>query len=49
MEFDDNISWTVIGCANNTLVLSGIDFGRKISVEEILDDDVYKEMFYSAS
>lgn len=49
MEFDDNISWTVIGCANNTLVLSGIDFGRKISVEEIFDDDVYKEMFYSAS
>lgn len=38
MDFDDNISWDVIGCSDRSLVLYGIDFGRDISPEEIHQD-----------
>lgn len=49
LAFDDNISWSVIGCGRNAFVLSGIDFGRELSQDEIWDDDVYKELWLNSS
>lgn len=49
MTFDDNISWKVIGCYKNALVLSGIDFGREISKDEKWNDDVYIELYNNSS
>lgn len=39
VDFDDNISWDVIGCSDRSLVLYGIDFGREVSPEEIHKKD----------
>ncbi len=49
MEFDDNISWRIIGCCKNDFILYGIDFGREISREEMWDDDVYRELYNNSS
>ena len=45
MDFGDHISWKVIGCSGESLVLSGVDFGRELSREEIWDDDVHKSLY----
>lgn len=45
MAFDDNISWNIDGCYDNTIVLRGEDYGRKLSVDEIYDDDAYKNLY----
>ena len=37
MDFDDNIDWNVQSCFNQYLVLTGIDFGKKLSFEEYND------------
>ena len=42
MEFDDNISWNVIGGSGRMLILHGVDFGRYVSPEEMKDDDFIK-------
>lgn len=44
MDFNDNICWRVVGCYEHTLVLQGRDFGRKVSKEELFDDDAAKEL-----
>ena len=47
VDFDDNISWSVIGCSDRSLVLYGIDFGREVSPEEIhkKDTDVFDDSY----
>lgn len=45
MDFDDNITWSIVGCYGNAFILYGIDFGRELSREEIWDDDVYRELY----
>ncbi len=45
MDFDDNISWKVIGCRQNDFLLCGTDFGREISRDETWNDDLYKELY----
>lgn len=45
MDFDDNISWEIIGCSQNDFLLCGTDFGKELSRDEIWDDDVYKELY----
>ena len=44
MDFDDNIDWNVQSCFNQYLVLTGIDFGKKLSFEEY-DDNTYKSLY----
>lgn len=45
MTFDDNISWQIIGCSNKSLILSGTDFGKKLSKEEQFNDDAYRLLY----
>lgn len=45
MEFGDNISWDLIGCADGSFLLKGIDYGRKLTTEEYYDDDAYPEFY----
>lgn len=45
MDFNDGISWQVIGCCENSLILSGIDFGKELSLDEKWDDDIHKELY----
>lgn len=45
MSFDDNISWNVIGCYQDCLILNGIDYGRELSLEEIWDDDSWRLLY----
>lgn len=45
MDFGDNISWKIIDCGQEDFLLSGIDFGRKLSRDETWDDDKYKELY----
>lgn len=49
LTFNDNISWSVIDCSRNGFVLNGVDFGKELSQDEILDDDVYRELWLNAS
>ncbi|MCM1057993.1 MAG: hypothetical protein NC517_10360 [Firmicutes bacterium] len=45
MDFDDGISWNIIGCCQNGFVLCGTDFGRELSQDEIWDDAVYRDLY----
>lgn len=45
MDFGDSISWNIFGCCQNDFILCGTDFGRELSRDEILDDDVYKDLY----
>lgn len=49
MTFDDNISWNIIGCCQYGFVLSGIDYGKELSRDEIWNDDAYKELYQDSS
>lgn len=44
LDFGDNVSWEIMGCTGDTVLLSGIDYGRELSREEFFDDDAYKEL-----
>lgn len=45
MEFNDHISWKIIGCSQNEFLLTGTDFGRELSREEEQDDDAYRKLY----
>ncbi len=45
ISFDNHISWDVIGCYQDCLILSGIDYGRELSMEEKWDDDTYHSLY----
>ena len=45
LDFNDNISWKIIGCCGQNLVLCGDDFGREISNQERFDDDAYFDLY----
>lgn len=49
MTFGDNITWKVMGCYQNSLILNGTDYGHELSREEIWDDDVYKSLYENSS
>lgn len=49
MTFDDGIFWNVIGCSEGSLILSGTDYGREISRDEMWDDDAYREIYENSS
>lgn len=45
MDFNDNINWNVQGCFDQSLVLTGVDFGKELSFEEFNDDNTYKALY----
>ena len=46
MDFDDEISWKVIGTSNRKLVLYGVDFGQKVStIDKKENSDLYKSSY----
>lgn len=47
LEFGDSINWQMIGCVNGSFLLEGIDYGRRLTVEEQFgdDDDIYHELY----
>lgn len=45
IRFDNNISWNVIGCYQDCLILNGIDYGRELSLEEKWDDDSWRPLY----
>lgn len=45
MDFNDNITWNVQGCFNQSIVLTGTDFGKGLSFEENKDDNAYKALY----
>ena len=45
ISFDNHISWMVIGCYQDCLILNGIDYGRELSMEEKWDDDTYHSLY----
>lgn len=49
MDLNNDISWNVRGCFDNKLVLEGVDYGKKLSTEEIMDDDGWKERYENSS
>lgn len=49
LELNDDISWKVRGCFDNKLVLEGVDYGKKMSAGEIMDDDGWKESYENSS
>ena len=49
MDFGDSISWNIIGCCQNGFVLSGTDFGRALSQDEMWDDDVYRDLYNNSN
>ena len=49
MAFGDSISWNIIGCCQYGFVLSGIDYGREISRDELWNDDLYSELYQNSA
>lgn len=46
MEFGDDIDWELTGCVNGSFLIQGIDYGRKLTLEEYFEDDeVYQELY----
>ncbi len=45
INVDNLISWKVIGCYQDCLILSGTDYGRELSLEEKWDDDSYRLLY----
>ena len=48
LDFNDSINWNVQGCFDQSLVLTGNDFGKELSFEEKQDDDTYKALYDKA-
>lgn len=49
MDFDDHISWQLIGCYQNDFLLCGTDFGRELSRDEDWNDEVHKDLYLNSS
>lgn len=49
LDFEDDITWHIQGCFENTLVLEGTDYGRKLTNAEMFDDDAYKNYYLNSS
>lgn len=45
LDFNDSINWNVQGCFDQSLVLTGNDFGKELSFEEKQDEDTYKALY----
>jgi len=45
LDFNDSINWNVQGCFDQSLVLTGNDFGKELSFDEIQDEDTYKALY----
>lgn len=45
MTFDDDMKWEIDGCYGDSLILSGIDYGRKLTREEEEDEDTYTDIY----
>lgn len=43
--FDEDIKWEIDGCYGDSLILTGTDYGRKLTREEEEDDDAYKDIY----
>lgn len=43
MDFGDDIVWDVTGCFGRELILSGIDFGRAITIQDRDDRNIYDD------
>ncbi len=48
LDFQDHIYWRVIGSANRSLIMKGIDFGRELNREETTDEDTYRSFYTQA-
>lgn len=48
MDFGDNITWKIIDCCQDGFLLCGTDFGRKLSRDEMEDDDTYKKLYHKS-
>lgn len=49
LSFDDGIMWKIIGCFNNTLVLNGIDYGKKLTFDDYTKSDKDWDTMYKKS
>lgn len=45
LDFGDNITWQMTGCAGGSVLFRGTDFGRKLTREEYYDDDMFRNYF----
>lgn len=48
LDFGDNISWKVTGCAGGAILLRGTDYGRKLTTEEYYDNGQFKAYFQNS-
>ncbi|MDE7352008.1 MAG: hypothetical protein K2O06_03010 [Acetatifactor sp.] len=48
LDFGDNISWKVTGCAGGAILLRGTDYGRKLTTEEYNDNGQFKVYFQNS-
>lgn len=46
LESEDGIMWKISGCFQNKLVLEGVDYGKKLTVDDYtLNDDAWNELY----
>lgn len=45
LDFHDGITWKILGCFENTLVMSGVDYGTELTMDAYIDDDAWKELY----
>ncbi len=48
LDLGGNISWQLAGCYGRSLVMEGTDYGREISREEMLDDNVWRDLYLNS-
>lgn len=46
LDSDQGIAWKISGCFQNSIVLSGVDYGRVLTLDDhTLDNDAWKELY----
>ena len=48
LDLEGNTSWQLAGCYGRSLVMEGTDYGREVSREEMLDDNVWRELYLNS-
>lgn len=50
LDFDDGITRKIIGCLDNALVLSGVDYGKELTTDDYtMSDDDWNDMYKNST
>lgn len=49
LDFGDNINWKMAGCAKDSILFRGTDYGKELTEEEYYNDDLFRNYYLNSS